>query len=397
MLDFDAALKLLLGGVQAPEREQVVLDSANGRVLVEDLTAREPLPAFDYSAMDGYAVASADLAEGARGRLKVRGESRAGSAPSILTRGTCVRIFTGAPVPAGADAVVMQENTDRDGDLVTFRDGVSPGSHIRRRGEDLETGAIALRAGTRLNPFHLGLAAALNRAELVVAKRPSVGILCTGDELRPVGSEGPPGTIPESNSVVLRGIAEAAGGTVEVLTPAGDTLEETENHFAAALDQVRLLVTVGGVSVGDRDVVRQALENVGVDTIFHKVRIKPGKPIYYGRRGGTHVLGLPGNPVSAQVTFALFGVPLLRALQGSRDTMLTGRHATLTREWRGRSGRRGFYRVFLEGDRATVVDNQASGAAVSSAWANALWVVPEDVESVHAGATIEVIPYAEFS
>lgn len=397
MLDFDAALNLLLSGLAPPERERVDLAHANGRVLAEDLTAQQPLPAFDYSAMDGYAIASTDLATASSPQLKVDGESRAGSGPSVLEPGTCVRIFTGGPVPRGADTVVMQEDTERDGDLVTFRGTISTGSHIRRRGEDLKPGTVALSGGTCLNPFHLGLAAALNEPGLVVATRPSVGIVCTGDELRPVGSAGPPGTIPESNSVVLRGMVEAAGGTARVLATTGDSLAEAERHFDEALDQFRVLVTVGGVSVGDRDVVRQALENVAVNTVFHKVRIKPGKPVYYGRRKHSHVLGLPGNPVSAQVTFALFGVPLLRALQGNSRAVLVTRHATLTRNWKGKPGRRGFYRVLLEGDRVTPVDNQASGAAVSSAWANALWVVPEEVEFFDAGATVEVIPYTEFS
>jgi molybdopterin molybdotransferase len=197
--------------------------------------------------------------------------------------------------------------------------------------------------------------------------------------------------------VVLCALIQAAGGTAEVLPTAGDTLGEAEKHFTRALEQYEVLVTVGGVSVGDRDVVRPALENVGVKTVFHKVRIKPGKPIYYGRRGGTHVLGLPGNPVSAQVTFALFGVPLLRALQGSRHPALQTRTATLAAPWRGKSGRRGFYRVCLEGDRVTPVSNQASGATVSSALANALWVVPERSEAFEAGEQVEIIPYREFS
>jgi len=291
----------------------------------------------------------------------------------------------------------MQENVERDGEFASFPADTEPGTHIRRRGEDLKAGAVALTAGTRLNPFHLGLAASLNQPELLVAKRPRVGVLCTGDELRPVGTDGPPGTIVESNSVVLRALIEAAGGTAEVLPTAGDTLEEAAQHFTRALEKYQVLVTVGGVSVGDRDVVRPALEQIGVTTVFHKVRIKPGKPIYYGRRQGAHVLGLPGNPVSAQVTFALFGVPLLRALQGSQQPALQTRSATLAAAWRGRSGRRGYYRVFLDGDRVTPVGNQASGATLSSASANALWVVPEESEAFEAGARVEVIPYREFS
>ncbi len=392
MLDFDVALERVLAGVRPLGTERVTLGEAQGRVLAEPLLAPAPLPAFDYSAMDGYAVRADDFAGDGPWALPVRGESRTGHPAPVLESGTSCRIFTGAALPDGADTVVMQENVERDGGIARFSERPTAGQHVRHAGEDLERGAEALPAGTRLGPGQLGLCASLDRAELVVARRPEVGILCTGDELRAPGSPPRPGSIPESNGVTLSAMVRAAGGTPSLAPFTRDDREATLRALEQAIAGKDVLLTVGGVSVGEHDVVRPALEAAGADLDFWKVAIKPGKPLVHGSVGNTRVLGLPGNPVSAQVTFALFGVPLLRALQGDAHPLPRTLHAELAAALRQKPGRRGYYRAVLEGDRITPLDNQASGAATSMAWANALVIVPADSTGFDAGASVEVLP-----
>lgn len=394
MLDFDAALTLVLDDVAPGAAERVPLLQAAGRVLAEPLIARRPVPEFDYSAMDGYAVASTDVPESG-GVLPLRGVSAAGSAPARLEPGTASRIFTGGPVPEGADAVVLQEDVESDGQQARFAERPARGSHIRKRGEDLEAGREALGAGVRLNPFQLGLAASLDYAELAVAARPNVAVLCTGDELRAPGSAGPPGSIPESNGVALAALVRAAGGRPHLCVHTSDAVDATRRALENALGLAEVVVTCGGVSVGDRDIVKSSLESLGVTTVFHKLAIKPGKPLYFGKLGRQRVLGLPGNPVSAQVTFSLFGLPLLRALQGMPERVPRRRLARLTHSVRQRPGRRGFYRGLFEADQVAPLDNQASGAATAMAWANALFVVSEHASFCEAGSEVEVIPFAE--
>jgi len=392
MLDFDAALALVLDDVPRAARERVALTRAAGRVLAESVMAKRPLPEFDYSAMDGYAVSCSDLAD-PDAVLPIVGTSAAGSAPARLEPGTTLRIFTGGPVPSGADAVVMQENVDSDGQRARFLEHPTPGQHVRKRGEDLELGQEALRRGIRLNAFQVGLCASLDTAELVVAKQPSVSVLCTGDELRLPGSAGPPGSIPESNGIALALMARAAGGRPHTTVSTGDEVDATRAAVQNALELGDVVVTVGGVSVGDRDIVKSTLESLGVTTVFHKVAIKPGKPLYFGKLGKKRVLGLPGNPSSAQVTFALFGLPLIRALQGMREVLPRRTHAQLTQAIHQKPGRRTFQRGMLNGDEVTPLDNQASGASTGMAWGNALIVVSEHTSLCEAGARVEVIPF----
>lgn len=392
MLDFDEALERVLVGVRPLGTERVTLGEAAGRVLAEPLTAAEPLPAFDYSAMDGYAVATQDFAGDGPWTLPVRGESRTGHPPPGLEQGSACRIFTGAALPLGADAVVMQENVQREGDSARFAAAPPAGQHVRRAGEDLERGAEALARGTRLGPGQLGLAAALDRGELLVTRRPQVGILCTGDELRAPGSAARAGSIPESNGITLSAMVRAAGGSPHLGPLTRDDREATLHALEDAIAGNDVLLTVGGVSVGDHDLVRPALEAAGASLDFWKVAIKPGKPLVHGSVGKARVLGLPGNPVSAQVTFALFGVPLLRTLQGDRRPRPELLRAELTHPLKQKPGRRGYYRAVLDGGRVTPLDNQASGAPTSMAWANALAIVPADSTGFDAGTVIEVLP-----
>jgi molybdopterin molybdotransferase len=399
VLTLDEARRLWLSDVARLPSERVPLAAAGGRVVAEGLEADRPLPPFDHSAMDGYAVATGDCAGSGPFALRLAGSSRAGSAPAAHLSGTACRILTGAPLPAGADAVVMQEHVTLAGDSVTFAGPPRPGQHVRKAGEDVAAGAIVVRAATRLRPGTLALAAMLGRAEVRVARRPQVTILCTGDELVAPGEPLPPGAIFESNSAPLAALARQAGAAVRVAPIARDDERATERAVTDALNGCDVLLTVGGVSVGDHDVVRPALEAAGVSLDFWKVAIKPGKPIAVGRRGGARVLGLPGNPASALVTFVVFGMPLLRALQGD------GAPAPLLLPARIACGRRRspdrveFLRSTLavEGGALLAVahDNQASGAATSLADSDGLAIVAPGETALPAGGAVDFLRWSD--
>jgi molybdopterin molybdotransferase len=403
MLRFEEALARILAlGSPVLSSEVVPLEDSEGRVLAEDLLAPVDLPPFDYSSMDGYAVATRafDDAGAAPFRLPVRGESRTGALPGPLEAGTAMRIFTGAAIPQGADAVVMQENVARDGDVAVLAQRPRPLQNVRRRGEDLAARSVAIARGTRLRPAHLSLAGALDRAEVTVVERPIVTILATGDELRRPGTDALPGTIPESNTLALRAMARRAGASTRAHPYVRDDRVATERAFAAALAASDVVVTIGGVSVGDHDLVRPALEAVGVELDFWRVAIKPGKPLVIGRfaRAGRRdavVVGLPGNPASAMITFAVFGVALLRALQGDAKPFPTFSRARMTRAHAHDPGRLELARAVLSqadhGYAVTTLGNQASGAVTTMAQADALVCIPEDATGVGAGDEVDVL------
>jgi molybdopterin molybdotransferase len=396
MLTFDEARTLLLQLARTLPSELVATDVAAGRVLAEPLVASAPMPPFSYSAMDGYALAMADLTQNGPWVLPVSGESRTGRRPEALVAGNAARISTGAELPAGADTVVPREQTTPTDVGIELTELPRPGQHIRRAGEDLAEGAIAIERGSRLGPAHVGLALSLDAVELRVTRRPRVAILATGDELRAAGAQHVPGKIPDSVSLPLRVLAERAGAIARVLSRVGDERAATERAIAEGLADADLLLTIGGVSVGDHDWVRPALEAQGVELEFWKVAIKPGKPIAFGRRpgGGPAVLGLPGNPASALVTFSLFGLPFLRALQGDQRPLPRTSKLPLARAFSHKPGRLEFVRATLEsvagGIVARPLENQASGALTSLAWADALAVIPAEASRVDAGMLVEV-------
>lgn len=400
MISFEDALQRLLESARPLGLERVPLDLAAGRVLAEDIKAREPMPAFDYSSMDGYAVASAGFQGSGPWQLRVASESAAGGdLPEPLVEGTACRIFTGARLPEGADTIVIQENVERRGDMIEVRDAPRPGDCVRRRGEDLEAGAVALGCGSRMTPGRVALAAALDRPHVLVASRPVVTVLCTGDELRSPGEPGAPGSIAESNGFFVAAAGRAAGAMVRIGAFVRDDPELSKEAVEAALRGTDLCVTIGGVSVGDRDVMRPALESAGVSLDFWRVAIKPGKPLCVGKAGSTHVLGLPGNPASAALTFLLFGVPLLRALQGDATPVPPRIRVRVLGELRRKAGRVEFLRaqLDLEGGelRARILPNQASGAVTSFAEADTLILVPADRERINNGDTLDAIRIAE--
>ena len=404
MLTFEEARARILTGASRLGQESIPLAEAAGRVLAERIVATHPLPPFDHSAMDGYAMRVADLVGGGPFRLRVGpDESRAGRAAPSLAPGEACRIFTGATLPQGADTVVMQEDVTRDGDQINLVARPRPGAHVRSAGEDIRPGQEALAEGTRLLPGHLSLSASLDRGALVVARRPSVAIVCTGDELRAPGSSGGPASIPESNGVALAALVRQVGGEPRILPSIGDDLDATAAALEGALAGADLVLTVGGVSVGDHDLVRPALERVGVALDFYKVAIKPGKPLTFGRRevAGkiTRVLGLPGNPASALTTFMLFAAPLLRALQGDAAPIPLLVPARLGGGFHHRAGRLELARATLERRGRELVavplSNQASGATTSTGWATALVLIPLDAEDLAAGAEVDVLRFGD--
>jgi molybdopterin molybdotransferase len=293
----------------------------------------------------------------------------------------------------------MQENTTRVGDMLRFETRPKLGQHIRRAGEDLAIGSVAIAAGARVTAGALALAAMLDRSELLIARQPCVTILCTGDELRAAGTKGPPASIPESNAIALAALARQAGAIVRTTPIVRDDLDATRSAIEQALDGTDVLVTVGGVSVGERDVVRDALEHAGVALDFWKVAIKPGKPLVVGRGAKAHVLGLPGNPASALVTFALFGMPLLRAMQRDARPQAMPLLGRLSAQ-RSRSADR------LELARATLHltggalslqlhDNQASGSATSLAASDGVAFLPPGHGPLPAGTAVEFVRWSD--
>lgn len=397
MLTYEQALGRVLDDVAVAGVERVDCALAVGRVLAADVLAPSAVPAFDRSTMDGYAVRSADLA-GAPCALPVVGESAAGGAwPVPLAAGSTARIFTGAPLPGGADAVVMQEEVTRDGDRARFTRPVTPGTSVHRVGSDLRAGAVTLAAGTRLTPFHVPALVGVEAMRVSVARRPVVSIVLTGDELRDAGTPARPGRIVDVLGPSLAALVTSCGGLARVEPPVGDDRDAVRATVRRALRGADVVLTVGGVSVGDRDVVRESLEAEGVALDFWRVAIKPGKPLCLGRsREGVRVLGLPGNPSSALLTFVLFGAPLLRALQGDRQPTGPRCAATLGAPLSRAPGRKEFVRVRLDWGAgplptATPLGNQQSGAFTSFAWADALAEVEAEVTRLDAGATVRCL------
>lgn len=362
MITLEAGRERLLAAVSALGVERVNLPRANNRVLAESVVAPGPLPAFDSSAMDGYAVRCADAVRGAR--LTVIGVAPAGCVfPHGICPGQCVRIFTGSPLPDGADAVVMQEDVRPidSGKAIEITDAPKPWEHVRFQGEDVGAGHCVLPIGHRLLPQSLGLLAALGLGAVDVIRRPRVLLVPNGSELVSSGSELLPGQVYESNSVMLAALLEAKGCEVEVMRPPRDNLAEIQQALGTALELGDVVITVGGASVGDLDLIQPALQNLGGKTDFWKLAIKPGKPFMFGTLGGKSLLGLPGNPVSAFVTCVLLVLPMLRKMAGDRSSALRFTHETLGDELANAESRRHFFRVRT--DEAGVV--RVSGSQAS--------------------------------
>jgi molybdopterin molybdotransferase len=375
--------------------EHVTLDAALGRVLAEDLTSGIPVPPFDSSAMDGYAVAAGPGAE-----LEVVGESRAGHPAAVAVRdGTAVRISTGAAVPEGADAVVPVERAEPAGPGEVSKDGlvrvpaIAPGENVRYAGEDVGAGDVVLRAGTVLGPAELGVAASVGRPGLRCAVRPRVALLVTGDELTEPGESLRPGAIYSSNRFALAAQIERAGARLVVRESVPDDATGTSAALTRALESADVVIVSGGVSVGPHDHVKGALGELGIEERFWGVSLRPGKPAWFGVGRRALVYGLPGNPVSAMVTFQLFVRPALAALQGADPSAARGQ-AVLDEAVPRNPRREEAVRVRLRPDRdgwhATTTGEQGSHMLTSMLHADALAFVAAGEGTVAAGERVEV-------
>jgi molybdopterin molybdotransferase len=401
VLSVAEALERVLAGVHALDAEAVELADARGRVLAESVVAEREIPPWDNSAMDGYAVRAADTRTASAADpavLTVIGEVAAGRvAPEALGRGQAYRILTGAPLPPGSDAVVPQEDVRRDGSRVVLTRPVAGGAYVRPRGEDIRPGDRLLEPGALLRPAALGVLAALGRPRVRVYRRPRVAILSTGDEL--VAPEAPlgPGQIPDSNSYTLGALVAEAGALPLGLGIAPDQREELVARLRRGLD-AEVIVSSAGVSVGDRDFVREAAESLGARLDFWKVNMRPGKPLTFGRIAGPTgerlFFGLPGNPVSSMVTFELFVRPVLRRLGGYPTIERPRVRAQALEPIDNPGSRPGYLRVRLERRGADVgarpTGEQGSAILRSMLLADGLAIVPGDTR-IPAGGDVEVI------
>ena len=380
------------------EGERVSTFDALGRVLSEDVRSTLDVPPADNTSMDGYAVRCADVSTSGV-VLPVSQRIPAGVVGSPLQPGTAARIFTGAQVPTGADAVVMQEQCEVQGDAVRVNTVPAPGQWIRRRGEDVRCDAVVLSTGVRLTPQALGLAASVGTASLRVARRPRVALFSTGDELVMPGEPLKPGAIYHSNRYTLRGLIIALGCECEDLGIVPDNLQATREALRRAARGNDLIVSCGGVSVGDEDHVRPAVQAEGRIDLW-QIAIKPGKPLAYGevRRGhqtSAHFIGLPGNPVSSFVTFLLAVRPVLLRLQGATDLQPRGIGLRADFDWPRPDRRREFLRVRRNDNGGLdLFPNQSSGVLTSAVWGDGMVDTPPD-QAIRRGDTVTYLAFSE--
>jgi molybdopterin molybdotransferase len=397
LLSFDDALQKLLAAARPlAETGEVDTSAAVGRTLARAQASGIVVPPLDNSAMDGYAVRLADL-PAAGARLAVAQRIPAGSVGTPLAAGTAARIFTGAPVPAGADAVVMQELCEHAGEGVVQVNHVPrAGENIRRAGEDIQSGAAILAAGTRLAPQDIGLAASVGLARLPVFRRLRVAVFFTGDELSMPGEALKPGGIYNSNRYTLRGLLAALGCEVRDLGIVPDSLEATRAALRTAAADSDVIITSGGVSVGEEDHVKAAVQAEGALDLW-KIAIKPGKPLAFGKVSprDTAFIGLPGNPVSTFVTFLMLVRPFLLACQGARVTAPRGLMMRADFDWPKPDRRREFLRVRINHDGGLdLFPNQSSGVLTSCAWADGLVDNPP-AQAVARGELVRFLPFSE--
>ena len=392
LLSFDEALAALLGYAR-PVTDLEMADTAVacGRVLASALRSPIAMPDMDMSAMDGYAVRVADVTPGAR--LRVSQRIPAGSVGHALEAGTAARIFTGAPMPAGADAVVMQELCELADDMVTIDHQPHVGEFVRRAGSEVEKGAEVLAAGTRIGPAELGLAAAVGAAQLPVLRRVKVALFSTGSELVMPGEALPPGGVYNSNRFQLRALLEQLGCEVTDLGIVPDQYDATCKALRDASQGHDLILTSGGVSVGEEDHVKPAVEAEGTLQMW-KIAMKPGKPLAYGRVHASAFIGLPGNPVSSFVTFLLMVRPFILATQGASRSEPRALTLPAAFDWPRPDRRREFLRARITDEGVVLHQNQGSAALSSIVWAEGLADVPAGT-AIARGEPVRFIPYGE--
>ena len=394
VLSVDEALDRVLAGARAvAETETVPTLSAAGRVLAAAQRSTMNVPPLDNSAMDGYALRLADL-KGTEPRLRVAQKILAGSVGGALAAGTAARIFTGAPIPEGADAVVMQEHVASEGDGIVVKKLPRPGEWIRRVGSDIREGDAILSAGTRLRPQDTGLAASIGIASLPVYRRVRLGLFFTGDELVMPGDPLPPGRIYNSNRFTLNGLAQAFDCEVRDYGIVPDSLDATRQVLRRAAAECDVIVTSGGVSVGEADFVKPAVEAEG-ELLMWRIAMKPGRPLAFGRVARASFIGLPGNPVSSFVTFLIFVRPFLLKTQGVAEVHPRAIQARADFDWAEPDARREFLRVKWNARGGLdLYHTQDSAVLTSTAWADGLVDNPAE-RAIRAGDLVKFVSYSE--
>lgn len=403
MLELEQALEKILSSIPAPKSERIPLSEAHRRVIVEQVLSATPLPAFDNSSVDGYAIRAADVEQANSNNpvsLSLVGKVTAGeSFAGQLSSGQCIRIFTGSPLPTGADSVVMQEDTRLDAgspQAVWFLDSVKPWENVRFRSEDVKRGDVLAWNGDILNAAQAGLLAATGVAHVNVGSRPALALIATGSELKEAGvAQLAAGQIYESNRAGLAPLIENAGGLPVIFPIVPDDVGATRDALERAFSACDMVVTCGGVSVGEMDFVKSAFEELGGHLEFWKVAIKPGRPFVFGCNGDKFLLGLPGNPVSAFVTFLLLVRPAILRWQGAARTGLPASCGTLAEPFSNPGGRRHFMRVVVDAKGLVrSAGTQASHILSSLARAQGLLDVPPKTTLV-AGTSVEVLRWEQ--
>jgi len=396
LMPIDEALQLLLNSADViTETELVQLNEANTRVLAEDIVSKIKVPPADNSSMDGYAVRSEEFLGVDEKRLPVSQRIPAGTVGVELQPGTVARIFTGATIPAGSDAVVMQEVCVAEGERVTIRGPFSAGENIRCAGEDINIGDTILETGLKLRPQDIGLLASIGMSQVKVYRRLRVATFFTGDELREPGADLELGQIFNSNRYTLQGLLENLNCDFINLGIVEDTLEATKAAMLKAAESADLVMTSGGVSVGEEDYIRIALEELGQLDLW-RINIKPGKPLAFGQVSNTPFLGMPGNPVSVFATFCIFARPFILKKQGVREIEANSFMVPAAFTWERAGTRNEYLRAKIKDGKIEIFSHQGSGVLISTSWANGLVFIPENT-TVKVNDLVEFTPFSEIS
>lgn len=373
------------------------LENSTGLVLAEEPVSGIDMPPFDQSAMDGYAFKhTPDIQSGSR--LKIVGEVQAGhDEETHLTAGEAYRIFTGAPIPAGADTVIMQEHTETSGDELIINTVPQAGANVRKQGEQIKEGERPLKKGTVIGPAQMALIATLGIDTFKAYPKPRVGIVVTGNELVKPGTSLPMGGIYESNSYMLKSCLDSIGIDNHVYHRVPDEYEEVKRFIEQGLSEFDMLLVSGGISVGDYDFVGRALEELGVEKVFHKIKQKPGKPVYFGKKGETAVFGLPGNPASSLVCYYEYVYPAIRLMSGWKNPYLKKLKLPVAEGYSKRAGRAEFLKAKVEQGVVHILDGQSSAMIRSFASADALIYLPEDCTQININDLVEVHVVNDFA
>jgi len=398
MIEYEQALKKVLNSTSPLPSESVSLIKSLDRVLAEEVRAHQPIPPFQKATMDGYALRAQDTAGASEENpveLEIIADLPAGKVlKSALKEKCAIKIMTGAPLPKGADAVVMVEDTEKKGKKVLVKKAVKPGENIGEAGEDVKKDELVISPGEKIGPAQMGMLASLGYSRVKVAKKPKVAVIATGSEIVEPGSRLSPGKIRNANGYSLYALSLRAGADAKYLGIAGDKKSE----LRAKISQTKgfnLVLLSGGVSVGEYDLVKDQLKGFGVEPIFWQVRIKPGKPVFFGKKKNQLIFGLPGNPVSAMVTFYLFVRPALDKMLGKKHIGLKKGRAILAQDLKLKPGRVQFLRGSLTKEgivrQVSIFPNQKSGVLKSMVKSNVLVVVPAHIEEMEQGEEVEIL------